>query len=110
MSSGEFAEWDALEEIDPWGQARDDYRLSYLCCLLASAMGFKQKDGAAFTPDHFRLPLPRLPVTVPVAKIAKPIAKEIPKQTVEEMEQWIKLWVRGSNRLMQERGIQQRRH
>lgn len=62
VDSAEFTEWQALYDIDPWGEERADLRNSVACWTSATAAGAK-----GLKPDSFLLrfdqdPTPDTPV------------------------------------------------
>lgn len=36
MPADEYLDWQLLEQVDPWGQFREDYRAAVICWVLAS--------------------------------------------------------------------------
>ena len=51
IDSREFAEWMALEGMEPWSQYRDDLRIGYLGAILAGIMGGGKHKPEDFMPD-----------------------------------------------------------
>jgi hypothetical protein len=98
MTAEERLRWGVLEELDPWGQARDDWRIAYLTASIANAVGWQRKDGRAWMAQDFLLQFALQPAkTVP----------QLPRRqkTTEELTGWIELMIVGANKAFAERGI-----
>lgn len=78
LDAAERLDWQVLEEVDPWGQHRDDYRAA----LLAWIMSGHRNKIEDYLLDFFRTPLPPPPTK---------------KQSQAEQELILRLWVQGSN-------------
>jgi hypothetical protein len=48
MDADEFEDWKILEQIDPWGQQREDWRIALLASQVAGLVGSKKQDGKPF--------------------------------------------------------------
>lgn len=51
MSSRQMAEWQAMWQIEPFGEYREDWRWSCLMALIANMM--RGEKGAALSPQDF---------------------------------------------------------
>lgn len=51
----EQLDWQVLEKIDPWGQAREDARFAMLCSAVMNAAGARKADSQRFTVEDFKL-------------------------------------------------------
>jgi len=93
--------WAALEELDPWGQRREDWRFANLASVLATLYGVRHKDGSLLTSREFMPPFPLDPYagSVVVTSTVKP------QKNVEELTALVELMVRGTNKAFAERGI-----
>lgn len=80
MSSREFAEWRAFDQLDPFGQERGDLRNAILCQLIANALTVKGKKPSV---DDF------------MPKFEKAHAK----QTDEQMHETLMAWATQTNAL-----------
>jgi hypothetical protein len=98
MPVAEFIDWQILEEIDPWGQRREDWRFANLTSVLATVAGIRKADGSMLLARDFMPPCP-----LNVYEGPQPVEKK--QQTVEEMEAIIRLWAYGTNQAFHERGI-----
>lgn len=96
MSAAELLDWQVLEEVDPFGQARLDYHFAKLQALLAFGLGIRQKDGTEFKVTDF---IPPFPIR-PKGEIIEPVKEQSPKQ----IEALFTLWVKGHNKRLVELG------
>lgn len=55
MDAQELLDWQVLEQIDPYGQARDDARFAMLASVVVNAAGAKKRDGSAWSVKDFML-------------------------------------------------------
>jgi hypothetical protein len=76
LDAQERLEWEILEEVDPWGQRRDDYRAAMLAWVFT---------GGKTPMDNFRLDFFRPPARPPK------------KQSTDEIETIMRMWIAGSN-------------
>lgn len=89
-----------LEQIDPYGERRDDYRFALLALTVAKAAGAKKDDGQALTVRDF---LVRFDAPVTQAGDAGPAGDAAPpRQTVRDMERRLTAWMSGSNAIFRE--------
>jgi hypothetical protein len=51
----EYAEWMALEILDPWGDRRADWHTALICSVLANLFRDPKKRSQAFQPKDFML-------------------------------------------------------
>jgi hypothetical protein len=51
----EQLDWQTLERIDPWGQAREDARFAMLASAVMNAAGARKQDNSRFTVEDFKL-------------------------------------------------------
>ena len=65
-----------MEEVDPWGQRRDDYRAGMIAWMISGGRG----QVSDYILDFFR-PAPTRPR----------------QQSVTEMETILSMWIKGSN-------------
>ena len=82
MSSREFAEWKAYNDLEPFGERRGDLRAARICATVAAAMGGTRCTLAEFMPDFDREPARRESAAVMQAKlraILAPMAKAAKK-------------------------------
>lgn len=77
LDAAERLDWQVLEDIDPWGQRREDYRIGVLAWVL---LGGKKGMLSNYIIDFWR-PLPPPPK----------------KQSQVEIETLVKMWIKGSN-------------
>jgi hypothetical protein len=78
IDASERLDWQVLEDVDPWGQRRDDYRAAMLAWIMAGGKS-KMSD---FILDFLRPPEPPRPPR---------------KQSPEEIETIMRMWIKGSN-------------
>jgi hypothetical protein len=92
ISAAEFTSWAALEDLDPWGQARDDYRFALLTAVVANSAGSLKKNKQPWSVEDFLLRFVEQRVVPP-----KP-------QTADQIEAMLALSVRATNKSFAERG------
>ena len=63
MGSREFAEWNALYQLDPFGDVRGDFQARQIASTVVNL--FREKDDPAISPAVFLLPNPWVGGTVP---------------------------------------------
>lgn len=51
----EYAEWMALEQLDPWGDRRADWHTALICSTLANMFRDPKKRSQPFEPKEFLL-------------------------------------------------------
>lgn len=116
MALEELLDWQALDWIEPWGDNREDYRFACLAAILVNALGIRRRDEKPWFAYHFIEDF-RTAWVVPLAT-EKPIQPETPalmvpvqqrEQTPEEIEGWIRLWIEGSNKVIEESGTSTRK-
>lgn len=89
MTAAEELEWEVLEEVDPWGQRREDHRFALLCATVMNAAGWRKPGGRIFTESDFMLDfLPRFVAS--------------PRQSVKTMEAELRAWIKSSNAMFSE--------
>jgi hypothetical protein len=86
-----------LEDIDPFGERRDDRRIAVLAQVLVGALGATKVNQQPFlAADYQRLldvdAVPRIP------------AASVPAQTADEAERRLDSWISGSNQVFKEGG------
>jgi len=106
MSVEELIDWQAREWLEPWGDDREDYRFATLSAIIVSAAGLRRSDGMPWLPSHFieqyrnawRLPNVEVKSETAPPSVTPPKPKPVvQQQTQKEMEDWIKLWIQGTN-------------
>lgn len=53
MTAEEIFDWMVLEQIEPWGQAREDLRFAMLASAIVNAAGVKKEDGGRLAAKDF---------------------------------------------------------
>lgn len=51
ITSSELTEWVAMYNLEPWGDARDDFRMGQICSTIANVK--RTKSMKALKPDDF---------------------------------------------------------
>lgn len=100
MTVHELMHWAALEELDPWGQRREDWRFANLAAVLATLYGVRHNDKSLLTSRDF---MPMFPLDPYAGPVSLPVAK--PQQSLEDLTTAVELMVRGTNQAFAERGI-----
>lgn len=77
----EFRSWQAYDQLEPFGEYRQDARIAVLACVIAEAGGAKKA-----TIDQFM-----------VGKFIDKTGPARPKQTVKQMAQTFANWARMTN-------------
>jgi hypothetical protein len=81
-----LTDWRVLEGIEPWGQARDDWRIASQTSDFAMLRGIKKNSGQVFKTEDFILRFNTEGFIDPT----KP-------QTPDEIEKHFREWVRATN-------------
>jgi hypothetical protein len=55
MDAQEITDWQVLEHVEPFGQAREDARFAMLASIVANAAGAKKLDGTGYSPKDFMI-------------------------------------------------------
>ena len=95
MPAQELLDWKVLEDIEPWGQRRDDWRFAVLSSVVAKGAGITKADGKTqFTAADFLLdtllePMETAPTKQP--------------QSTEQIESMFRMAVAANNAFWQKR-------
>lgn len=90
MTASEMIDWEVLEDVDPWGQRREDYRTAMLCAVIMNAGGWRKTGSSKpFTEDDFMLDF--LPRSIAVVN-----------QNAQVIEAELKAWIKSSNAAFKE--------
>lgn len=88
MDAQELLDWQVLEQIDPFGQKRDDLRFAMLASTIVNAQGAKKTDGTTFTAKDFLLNFEE----------AEPTDEDAsPQQSADNMERMFRAAVAANN-------------
>ena len=60
LDADELLEWEALEQVDPFGQLRDDFRMAFLAEQIGIFFGTKKENGERFRLGDLLLQFPGL--------------------------------------------------
>ncbi len=80
FTARQFFEWQAYEQIDPWGERRQDYRIASLGALIANVNRDSKKRPEPYTIEDFLL------------KFGEPEKKQ---QTWQEQEMILNMWAQA---------------
>ena len=94
LTSKQFLEWKTYNDIEPFGEERQDIRFALLASVIAGSAGAKTTDGKPYTADSFLQSL----------NFDKPA--KIVTQPVEQMEYMLEAWIGSSNKIFQDSGVQ----
>lgn len=94
INASELLDWELLEDIDPWGQARDDYRFGMLAATITNALGVRKPGGLLFVTSDF---IPNF-----VAPPSVIVPTEPRTQSPAEIEFELQRWITGSNIMFEE--------
>ena len=89
MTSQQFAEWAAFAAVEPFGDAREDYRLAYGLSVIVNML--RSPDSSPVTPLDL---LPKVGALADDGRItepgqpAKPASVEAYDAAVEEFQEW----------------------
>lgn len=61
MDAQELLEWRVLEQVDPWGQRRDDLRIALLSAQIANYLGATRQDGQPVQVEALAVDFPDAP-------------------------------------------------
>lgn len=89
MDADELLDWEILEDIDPWGQLREDYRLAVLISQMMNAARLRKPGGQLFSFKDFLLDFFPRPVV---------------RQPTAQVEAEIMAWVKSTNAMFKEQG------
>lgn len=88
MTATEMVDWEVLEDVDPWGQRREDYRAAILAATVMNAGGWRKTGGRPFTEADFLLDFLPRPAAAP--------------QSPAVIEAEIRAWIKSSNAAFKE--------
>jgi len=87
MEAVELDDWWLLEQVDPWGQLREDIRFAQQTAFLVAAAGAKKANGGAWKPEDFILKFD------PDYEPPQP-----KKQTPKDLERILLRWAKAVNK------------
>jgi hypothetical protein len=102
LDSDELADWEALEDEDPWGQLRDDWRIAKLTAEIVNAVG-GSADGEIYTPKHGLLAFVREQQSAPPP--APPTPEQLAAHKAKLVERQLESWISGHNAIVREKGV-----
>ena len=88
MTAEELLDWKVLEDIEPWGQRREDWRFAQLCSVIAKGLGITKADGkTSFKIEDFLLDSVLEPMEAAPAK----------QQSADQIEAMFRMAVAANN-------------
>lgn len=88
MSAQELHDWQILEQIDPFGQAREDARFALLSAVVANSAGATKQGGGKYEVQDFMLRF---------EDEQQKEGADKPQQTPEQIEGMFRAFVKANN-------------